>query len=49
MVQFEREAPALIAGVVPSWWPMLAFPAGFALMGLRFAISAFAEPPEAGA
>ncbi len=49
MVGLEREAPALIAGRVPSWWPMLVFPAGFALLGLRLGITAFGEPPEAGA
>jgi TRAP-type C4-dicarboxylate transport system permease small subunit len=49
MIGMEREAPALFVPGVPSWWPMLAFPAGFGLMSLRFAIAAFAEPPEAGA
>jgi TRAP-type C4-dicarboxylate transport system permease small subunit len=49
MVAFEREAPALFVPGVPSWWPMLAFPAGFALMSVRFLVSAFVEPPEPGA
>lgn len=49
MVGMEREAPGQFVPGVPSWWPMLAFPAGFALMSLRFAIAAFAEPPEPGA
>lgn len=48
MVQMEREVPAAFVPGVPSWWPMLVFPAGFALMALRFAIAAFAEPPEPG-
>lgn len=49
MVQFEREAPTLFAPGVPSWWPMLAFPAAFALMALRFAIAAFGAPIDPGA
>lgn len=49
MIAMEREAPAMFVPGIPSWWPMLAFPAGFGLMALRFAIAAFAEPPEAGA
>jgi TRAP-type C4-dicarboxylate transport system permease small subunit len=49
MVQLEREAPSLFAGHIPSWWPMLAFPVGFALMGLRFVVAATGEPPEPGA
>jgi C4-dicarboxylate transporter DctQ subunit len=48
MVQMEREVPASFVPGVPSWWPMLVFPAGFALMALRFAVAAFAEPPEPG-
>jgi C4-dicarboxylate transporter, DctQ subunit len=48
MVQMEREVPAAFVPGVPSWWPMLVFPAGFALMALRFAIAAFSEPPEPG-
>jgi TRAP-type C4-dicarboxylate transport system permease small subunit len=48
MVQFEREAPTVFVPGVPSWWPMLAFPVAFALMALRFAISAFGAPPDAG-
>jgi TRAP-type C4-dicarboxylate transport system permease small subunit len=49
MVAFEREAPALFVPGVPSWWPMLAFPAGFALMAVRFAIAAFGAPADPGA
>ena len=49
MIELEREAPALFVPGIPSWWPMLAFPAGFALMALRFALAAFAQPPEPGA
>ena len=49
MVLLEQEVPGLFVPGIPSWWPMLAFPAGFALMSLRFAIAAFAQPPEAGA
>lgn len=49
MLAMEREAPSSFVPGIPSWWPMVAFPIGFALMSLRFAIAAFAEPPEAGA
>ena len=49
MVLLEQEVPGLFVPGIPSWWPMLAFPAGFALMSLRFAISALAQPPEPGA
>ncbi len=49
MVQLERTAPALFVPGIPSWWPMLILPAGFGLMCLRFAVSAFGEPPEPGA
>ena len=48
MVQLEREVPGLFVPGVPSWWPMLAFPAGFALMALRFALAAVDRPPEHG-
>jgi C4-dicarboxylate transporter, DctQ subunit len=48
MVAFEREAPSMFVPGVPSWWPMLAFPAGFALIALRFAITAFGPPAEPG-
>jgi TRAP-type C4-dicarboxylate transport system permease small subunit len=48
MVQLEREVPGLFVPGVPSWWPMLAFPAGFGLMALRFAVAAFDRPPEHG-
>lgn len=49
MVSMERELPTWFVPGVPSWWPMLAFPAGFGLMALRFVVAAFAEPPEPGA
>lgn len=45
MVGFEREAPVPFIAGVPSWVPMLALPAGFGLMALRFVLSALAEPP----
>ena len=46
MVELEREAPMLFAESMPSWWPMLAFPAGFGLLTLRFLLTAFAKPTE---
>lgn len=49
MVGMEREVPATFVPGVPSWWPMLAFPAGFALMALRFLVSATQLPHEPGA
>ena len=49
MVGMEREVPAWFVPGVPSWWPMLAFPIGFALMALRFELSALQPPPEPGA
>jgi len=49
MVLLEQEVPGMFIPGIPSWWPMLAFPAGFALMSVRFAISAFGQPPEPGA
>ena len=45
MLQMEREAPSAFIEGVSSWVPMLAFPIGFALLSLRFAIAAFVEPP----
>lgn len=48
MVGMEIEAPTAFVPGVPSWWPMLVFPAGFALMALRFFLSAFGTPPEPG-
>ncbi|MEO8160713.1 MAG: TRAP transporter small permease [Arenimonas sp.] len=48
MVAMEREAPSAFVPGIPSWWPMLVFPAGFALMALRFLISALGEAPEPG-
>ena len=46
MLGMEREVPGVFVPGVASWWPMLAFPAGFLLLALRFALSAFAPPPE---
>jgi len=46
MLQMEREAPAVFVEGIASWWPMLAFPAGFGLLSLRFAVAAFAQPTE---
>lgn len=46
MVELEREAPGWFIDNVPSWWPMLAFPAGFGLLALRFAVSGFGPPAE---
>lgn len=48
LVGFEREAPVPFVGPIPSWVPMLALPAGFGLMALRFVFSALAVPPPAG-
>ena len=48
MLEMEREAPTLFIAGVSSWIPMLVFPAGFALMALRFVVAAFGEPPEPG-
>jgi C4-dicarboxylate transporter, DctQ subunit len=45
MFQMEREAPSVFVQGVASWWPMLAFPFGFALLAARFVVSAFVEPP----
>ena len=47
LVQLEREAPVPFIAGVPSWWPMLVVPAGFALMALRFLLTAWAGPPAA--
>ena len=49
MVQMEHEAPTAFVPGVPSWWPMLVLPLGFALMALRFLVAAFGEPPVPGA
>lgn len=46
MVQLEREAPSVFVEGVASWWPMLAFPAGFGLLSLRFAIASLGTPAE---
>ena len=48
LVEMEREAPTLFVAGVSSWLPMLVFPAGFALMAMRFLVAAFGEPPEPG-
>ena len=48
MLEMEREAPTLFIAGISSWIPMIVFPAGFALMALRFAVAAFGEPPEPG-
>jgi TRAP-type C4-dicarboxylate transport system permease small subunit len=48
MVGMEREAPSPFVPGVPSWVPMLAFPAGLGLMAVRFLVSAMMEPPEPG-
>ena len=44
MVNLEREAPMAFVGDIPSWVPMLAVPAGFALMSLRFLLAAASRP-----
>lgn len=49
MVGIERDTPSVFVAGIPSWWPMLAFPLGFALMAVRFVAAAFAGPPEPGA
>ena len=46
MLQMERESPVVFVRGVSSWIPMLAFPFGFGLLSLRFAVSAMAPPPE---
>lgn len=46
MVGMEREAPVPFIAGMPSWVPMLAFPAGFGLMALRFVLVALAPPPH---
>jgi TRAP-type C4-dicarboxylate transport system permease small subunit len=48
MLEMEREAPTLFVAGISSWIPMIVFPAGFALMALRFMVAAFGEPPEPG-
>jgi C4-dicarboxylate transporter DctQ subunit len=47
MVGLEREAPVPFVAGIASWVPMLAFPAGFGLMALRFLLVAVL-PPSAG-
>lgn len=49
MVQLEREVPGVFIAAIPNWLPMLAFPVGFALMSLRFVVSAFTKPAVPGA
>jgi TRAP-type C4-dicarboxylate transport system permease small subunit len=46
MLELEREAPSAFIDGVSSWVPMLAFPFGFGLLSLRFAIAACVTPPE---
>lgn len=48
MVGLEREAPVPFVAGIASWVPMLAFPAGFGLMALRF-LGVALLPPSAGA
>lgn len=45
MIGFEMEAPVPFVAGIPSWVPMLAIPAGFALMALRFVLAACIRPP----
>lgn len=45
MVGMEREAPVPFVAGIPSWVPMLVIPVGFGLMGLRFLVAAWIEPP----
>lgn len=45
MLQLERTAPLPFVAGIPSWVPMIAFPLGFGLMALRFALAALARPP----
>jgi TRAP-type C4-dicarboxylate transport system permease small subunit len=45
MVMMEREAPVPFVAGIPSWVPMLVVPLGFGLMGLRFIVAAWSEPP----
>jgi TRAP-type C4-dicarboxylate transport system permease small subunit len=47
MVGMEREAPVPFVAGIPSWVPMLVIPLGFGLMGLRFLVAAWIEPPVA--
>lgn len=44
MVGLEREAPVPFVAGVPSWVPMLVFPAGFGLMALRFLLVSLLPP-----
>ena len=44
MVRMELEAPMPFVAGIPSWVPMLAVPAGFALMSLRFVLAAASRP-----
>lgn len=45
MVRLEQGAPVPFIEGIPSWVPMLALPAGFGLMALRFVAAAAAPPP----
>jgi len=46
MVLMEREAPVPFVAGIPSWVPMMVVPLGFGLMGLRFIVAAWTDPPE---
>jgi TRAP-type C4-dicarboxylate transport system permease small subunit len=46
MLLLEREAPSDFVQGISSWVPMIAFPLGFGLLGLRFLIAACLTPPE---
>jgi len=46
MVMMEQEAPVPFVAGIPSWVPMLVVPIGFGLMGLRFIVAAWSDPPE---
>ena len=45
LVGLEREAPVPFVAGIPSWVPMLALPAGFGFMALRFLLVAMTPPP----
>jgi TRAP-type C4-dicarboxylate transport system permease small subunit len=46
LVAMERQDSVLLFGSVPTWWSMLVLPVGFALMGVRFIVSALSGPPR---
>lgn len=45
LMQSEREFPLPFVAGIESWVPMLVLPFGFALLGVRFVLSAFAPRP----